>query len=344
MTSQSLVKMRLKVSVYHNPYTDQDFFSFFSVLFSRLFSFFYGKIFLKDLATDEIQLVVLICVAAASALVGTFLVLRRMAMLANALSHTVLLGIVIAYLLCNSLSIPSLMTAALITGIITTFFTEFLNKVVKLQEDASIGLVFSCLFALGILLLTLFSRNVHVGAELIMGNVDALQKNDIKIVAAVLGVNGVLFLVLYYGFKITTFDPTLARTFGFSPIFFNYLLMVQTSATVVGAFRAVGVLMVLAFLVLPPLTARIFTHRLTPLIGLAAFIGVLASFVGVSLSRHILTFIGFGVSTGGIVVIVLGIFYIIAILYKHLVDFSGKDGYDLDTEISSGSHESIQKF
>ena len=302
--------------MYFNPYTDQSFLGFFGVFFTRLFAFVRGQIPFEGLVADEIQMIVLSCVALTGALVGTFLVLRRMAMLANALSHTILLGIVIAYLIFPVLTIPVLMVAALATGVVTTFLTEFLNRVVKLQEDASIGLIFSFLFALGILLLTFFSRNVHIGTELVMGNVDALQRGDIKIVGIILGVNALLFLFLYYGFKITTFDPHLARTFGFSPLFFNYLLMVQTSATTISAFRAVGVLMVLAFLVLPPLTARLLTHRLSTLLGLSAGIGLLASLIGVALSRHILTFWGVGLSTGGIVVIVLGLFYLAAILLK----------------------------
>lgn len=326
--------------LYSNPYADQNFFSFFGVLFLRLFYFLTGKISFGDLVTDETQMIVLVCVAISGALVGTFLVLRRMTMLANALSHTILLGIVIAYLIFQELTIPILMIAALATGIVTTFLTEYLNRVIKLQEDASIGLVFSILFALGIALLTFFSRNVHIGTELVMGNVDALQKSDIKIVAGVLGMNIAFFTFLYYGFKITSFDANLARAFGFSPLFFNYLLMVQTSATSIGAFKAVGVLMVMAFLVLPPLTARLLTHRLFTLIALAALIGATASVIGVALSRHLLTFYGFGLSTGGIVVIVLGVFYLSTLLIKDtLIDFVAKKRYHSLSKMFSGENE-----
>jgi len=305
-----------------NPYTGQDFIGFFSLFFQRLWGFVSGKIPFDALVTDEVQVFVLACVAASGALVGTFLVLRRMTMLANALSHTILLGIVSAYLLLrlftNSgdptapLSVPTLLIAAFATGIVTTFLTEFLSKVMKLQEDASIGLVFSLLFSLGIALVTLFSRNVHVGTELVMGNADALQRSDIKDVLAILGVNCALFFLLYHGFKITTFDPQLARAFGFSPLLFNYLLMVQTSATAIGGFRAVGVVMILAFFVIPTLTARLLTHKLSILIWLGMAIGVFASLVGVALSRHFLTAYGIGLSTGGIVVTTLGVIYLLA--------------------------------
>jgi len=127
-----------------------------------------------------------------------------------------------------------------------------------------------------------------------------------------------LFTLLFYGFKITTFDPLLAKALGFSPVFFNYLLMVQTSVTTIGAFKAVGVLMVLAFLVLPPLTARLLSHRLSSLIFLASGIGAAASVIGVATSRHLLTFYGMGLSTAGIVVTLLGCFYLLTILITHI--------------------------
>ncbi len=315
-----------------NPYTGQDLIGFFGVFFHRLWGFICGSIPFNSLATDEVQLLVLGCVAASGALVGTFLVLRRMVMLANALSHTILLGIVSAYLVLRlfsttadpsePLSISVLLLAAFATGIVTTFLTEFLSKVVKLQEDASIGLVFSVLFAMGIVLVTFFSRNLHMGVELVMGNADALQIGDVRDVVMLLGINLALFVLLFHGFKITTFDPSLARAFGFSPLFFNYLLMVQTSATAIGGFRAVGVLMILAFFVIPTLTARMLTNRLSTLIGMSMGIGVLAAFLGVALSRHILTYYGVGLSTGGLVVSLLGLIYLCVIVYSLMTRLS----------------------
>lgn len=295
------------------------FFSFFFTDYSQ------GKLSLSTLASDEIQILVLMGVAASSALVGTFLVLRKMTMLANALSHTILLGIVLAFLISmallpkpdpyQTLTIPILLLSAFLTGIFTTFLTEFLTRVIKLQEDASVGLVFTALFALGIVCVTIFSKNVHIGTELIMGNVDALKIGDISIVMTILIFNSFLFLFLFNGYKITTFDPGLAKAFGYFPQLFNYLLMIQTSATAISAFKAVGVLMVLAFLVIPVLTARLLTHTLTKLIWLSMGIGCFGAIVGVAISRHLLTSLGIGLSTGGIVVTLLGIFYLLAALF-----------------------------
>lgn len=300
-----------------NPYSGCTFFEFFGVFLGRLFS---GKLSFASLAADEVQVLVLLFVSASSSLVGSFLVLRKQTMLANALSHTILLGIVGAYLLFSSFTLPLLITAALVTALITAFLTEFFTRVLHLQEDASIGLIFSILFATGIVLLTFFSRNLHVGTELVMGNVDALQRDELINVIFVFILNAILFLVFYLPFKTTTFDPSFAKLAGFSPPFFNYLLMAQTAFTAVGAFKAVGVLMVLAFLVLPPLTARLMTHHLHRLLWIAMGVAGGVSFLGVALSRHYLTYLGVGLSTSGLVVLLLGLFYVIVAFFRTLLD------------------------
>jgi manganese/zinc/iron transport system permease protein len=142
--------------MYFNPYSDTSFFEFFIILLSRCRTFLIGRLGLNDLVADEIQMVTLVCVALTGSIVGVFLVLRRMTMLANALSHTILLGIVITYLMYQTLTLSVLVIAALITGVITTFLTTFFNRVIKLQEDASIGLIFSTFFALGIVIVNIF--------------------------------------------------------------------------------------------------------------------------------------------------------------------------------------------
>ena len=300
-----------------HPYSDLNFFSFFSKFLMRLFTGFPG-----GLVSDEVQLFILVGIALSSALVGTFLVLRRMTMLANALSHTILLGIVMAFLLIRSsfgpLDIPILMLSALLCGLLTTFCTTFLSRNMRLQEDASIGLVFTLFFALGVILVTLYTRNVHVGTELVMGNSDALQASDLGIVYSVLLGNVVLFMLFYRAFALTTFDSYLGRVLGFSPLLFNYLLMVQTSITSIVTFRAVGVLMLLAFLTAPVLIARTWTDRLGRLLLLSGAFGALAAIVGVALSRHLFTYLGVGLSTGGLIVCILVIFYILSLTFHTL--------------------------
>lgn len=313
------------IVAYSNPYFGQDLLGFFMQLSLRLVSAAKGEIGFTDLATDEVQMLVLVGVSCSAALVGTFLTLRRMTMLANALSHTILLGIVAVFLLFRAtamtdehghlaLNLQAMLLASLGMGVITTFLTEFLTNTLGLQEDASTGVVFSSLFALGVILVTAFTRNAHIGTEVVMGNVDALHVDDLVLVYVILLINLLVFSLFYKEFKVTTFDAGLSRALGISTTFFNYLLMVQVSMTAVGAFRAVGVLMVLAFITGPVLAARMLTHRLKTLITLACAIGGGCSVLGVAVSRHLLSVYGVPLSTGGIVVcLIVAAYLLIAI-------------------------------
>lgn len=301
-----------------NPYFDTTFFQFIGQFFIRLFQFGTLQLSLTNLASDEIQFIVISTTCISSALVGSFLVLRKMTMLANSLSHTILLGIVLAFIFGSTaaefqeghLNLPLLLFAALCTGLVTAFITEFLTRVAKLQEDASTGLVFTTFFALGIILINVLTRNAHIGAEVVMGNVDALHRDDIFLSLIILAINLICIITFFKEWQITTFDPGFAKALNISPAIFNYFLMILVSLTVVGAFRAVGVLMVLTFITAPPLTARLFFHRLSSLLLCASGIGIGASLIGIALSRHLLTVYGLTLTTGGIVVVLLGALYL----------------------------------
>jgi manganese/zinc/iron transport system permease protein len=259
-------------------------------------------------------------------------------MLANALSHTILIGIVAAFLFThdtvldeghNEINIQAMLIAALAMGLITTFLTEFLTKTIGLQEDASTGIVFTSLFAMGIILVTTLTRSAHIGAEVVMGNVDALHIGDVKLVLIILTMNVILFALFFKEYKITTFDPAFSQALGYSTAFFNYLLMVQVSATAIGAFRAVGVLMVLAFITGPVLTARLLTHDLKKMIWVAIGLGSLSAILGVALSRHFLSVNNLALSTAGIVVCVITCIFFITVAFKrfqqqHLTPFAKK--------------------
>lgn len=309
---------------YHN----QTFTGFVILFFSRLWALVTGQLEVSQLASDEVQVMVLGGVAASAALVGGVLVLRKMTMLANSLSHTILMGIVLAYFytMVTHTGEPTssiapmeiLLVAAMITGFLTAFLTEFLIKTGHLQEDASVGLVFTSLFALGVTLVTILTRDAHIGLEAVMGNADALHLDDALWVYIILGINILILTAFYKEFQLTTFDPSLAAALGLSPLFFNYLLMAQVSATSITSFRAVGVILVLAFMTGPPLIARLFTKRMSTYLLTSVMIGVLAAFTGVALSRHLLTVYGTALSTSGIVVCVIVMFYMLAILYRYL--------------------------
>lgn len=314
-------------AVFANPYQGLTFGQFILHFFYRLGQFLTGHLGLDALVTDEIQVLVLSGIAISSALVGTFLILRRMTMLANSLAHTILLGIVIAYVISmfwrsdypeeESFAVPmqALLVASLLMGFLTSFLTEFLTKTLRLQADASTGIIFTALFALGIILVTLLTRSAHIGIEAVMGNADALHVEDLKWVFYILVMNILIIVLFFKEFKITTFDPGLAYALGISNTFFSYLLMAQVSATAIGSFRAVGVFLVLAFMTGPSLTARLLTHRLKAVLGVASLLGTLAALFGVALTRHLLTVFGIALSTSGVVVCLISFFYLLVILF-----------------------------
>jgi manganese/zinc/iron transport system permease protein len=310
-----------------NPYWGKHFFGVILLFFERMFYVLTGKLPLSALAPDEIQICVLALLAISSAAIGTFLVMRKITMLANSLSHTVLLGIVISYvsmlaflpkeqMSAHGIGVELLLLAALITGLITTLLTQLLTSLFRLQEDASTGLVFSMLFALGLVLITALTRNAHIGTEAIMGNVDALHADDLYLIFWIASLNLFTIILFFKEWKTTTFDPGFARSIGFSSPLFNYLLMGLTSVTVIGAFRAVGVLLVLAFLVAPVLTARLFSHRLKYVILLSAGIGIVCSLFSVGLSRHLLSVYHLPVSTSGLTIAMLGFSFFLSVFIK----------------------------
>jgi manganese/zinc/iron transport system permease protein len=146
-----------------------------------------------------------------------------------------------------------------------------------------------------------------------MGNVDALHLDDLYLIFWIALLDLSMISLFYKEWKVTTFDSSFAQSIGFSCSFFNYLLMVLTAATVIGAFRAIGVLLVLAFLIVPVLTARLFCHRLKRVILCAMGIGIFCSLFGVALARHCLTAYQLSLSTAGMTVTVLGAVYCAAL-------------------------------
>ncbi len=295
-----------------NPYWDCNFFEFFAIFFSRIFSY--------PLAPDEVQLYTLATVAISCGLLGPFLVLKRMTMFANSISHTILIGIVLAFLITGVMFTPmTLLIGSFAAALLTAFFTEGMTRLFRVSEDASVGFVFSTLFALGIFLVTIFTRDVHLGLESITGNVDALQLSDLQLGIGLALLNISIIFLFFRQLQIAAFDRAYASTLGIRASLFHFLFLFLTAAVCVGSFRAVGVLLVLAFLTGPYLTARLFSNRLKTLLILSPALGILASFIGVAFSRHFLTIYSIPLSTGGLVVCTIGLFYLIGNIIKKTV-------------------------
>ncbi len=305
-----------------NPYVGTGFFSFLGLFFHRMFLLLTGKLPIDQIASDEIQVFVLVLLGISCSMIGAFLIAKQMTMLANALSHTILIGIVIAFLLLKlfvagseSMSMPIdlniLIIASIITGFLTNLLTSFVHKNLKLQKDASIAFVFTTLFALGILLVTLYTKNLHLGIEAIMGNVDALHLHDVKLMLYLSFFNIIVFVFAYKRFYISTFDPSLSKGLGISNSFINHFLMVQTAAVAIGGFRAVGVILFLSLLVGPILIAKHFTKSFHKIIAISMMVMTVFSLVAVAITRSLLSWYNMPLSTSGMLISLLLIMYLI---------------------------------
>lgn len=240
----------------------------------------------------EIQLIAVIT-AVACALPGAFLMLRRISMLSDAISHAILPGIVIAFFLTEDLSSPLLVIGAALTGVLTAALIELLGRSGRIREDAAIGLVFPVLFSIGVILIARYAGGVHLDIDAVLlgelafvpfdrlhlGSID-LGPKALWVMGTILVLNLVFILALYKELKLSTFDGALAATLGFSPAVLHYLTMTSVSITAVGAFDAVGSILVVALIVGPPAAAYLLTDRLWILLALSALIGALAAISG----------------------------------------------------------------
>lgn len=240
----------------------------------------------------EIQLVALVT-AIACALPGSFLVLRRVAMMSDAISHTVLLGIVLGFFIVEDLSSPWLIFGAAAVGVLTVSLVALLQRTRLVKEDAAIGLVFPALFSIAVILITRYAGSVHLDIDAVLIGEIAFAPFDrfapfgidmgprgLYVMGGILLLNLSLILLFYKELKISTFDPGLAATLGFAPALVHYGLMSVVSVTVVGAFDIVGSILVVALMVAPPIAAYLLTDHLPRMLGLSVLFGALSALSG----------------------------------------------------------------
>ncbi len=225
-------------------------------------------------------------------LIGCLLILRRMAMMADAISHTVLLGIVIAFLITRELSGVHMLIGATLAGLLTAVLVQWLHTT-GVQQEASIGIVFTTLFAIGVVLIATKVGNAHLDVQhALMGEITFIPWETVELpivgavpqavlmLSSVLVVVLVVLLALYKEWKITSFDPALAASLGLPVVLLHYLFMAMVSMTTVAAFDAVGAIMVVAMLITPAASAYLWTDRLAVMLALSGGIGVLSAFIG----------------------------------------------------------------
>lgn len=236
-----------------------------------------------------IVLAAVFCAVAASVL-GNFLVLRRMSMLGDAISHAVLPGLAAAFFISESRNSLPMVVGAVVVGVLTAFFTQWIHRVGRVDEGASMGVVFTSLFALGLLMIVQAADNVDLdpgcvlyGAiELTPFNKTELWGYRIPTAVLTLGCVAIIncaFVALFYKeLKLASFDPALATALGFNAGLMHYLLMVLVAVTAVASFESVGNVLVVAMFVVPPAAAALLTLRLPVMILLSV---VIASFSAV---------------------------------------------------------------
>lgn len=269
----------------------------------------------------EIQIIAII-VAVACALPGNFLVLRKMSMMCDSITHTILLGIVLAFFITHDLSSPFLIVGATLMGVITVWLTQFLSKTKLLANDAAIGVVFPLLFSIAIILITRYTGSVHLDTdsvllgELAFAPFDRMILFGVDIGAKSIYTTGILliinltFIIIFFKeLKLACFDPILATVLGFSEVLIHYGLMTLVSVTTVGAFQAVGSILVVAFMIGPPVTAYLLTDNLKKMLILSGLIGGFNAIIGYQLASLL------DVSIAGSMAVLTGITFALIFIF-----------------------------
>jgi manganese/zinc/iron transport system permease protein len=261
--------------------------------------------------------------ASSCALIGSYLILRKMAMVGDAISHAVLPGIVVAFLMTHSRNTVPMLIGAGIVGILTSFIIEVLHRAGRVQQDASIGVTFTWLFAVGVILVSAFTAQVDLDLDCVLygeiayvpwdrwlsGGHD-LGPRSIWILGVTLLFNLAFVGLFFKELKISSFDPALARTLGIPVTLVHYLLMAAVSMTTVASFESVGAILVVAMLTVPGAAAFLLTKRLKALLVLSVIFACLSAALGYVLAYAIDS------SIAGAMAVVAGGILLLAFLFN----------------------------
>jgi ABC-type Mn2+/Zn2+ transport system permease subunit/Mn-dependent DtxR family transcriptional regulator len=216
---------------------------------------------------------------------GTFVVLRRMALIGDALSHAVLPGVVLAFIITQSSGVAGLLLGALLAGLLTAVLINVISHHTRTKEDSAIGIVFTALFALGIILISNLPRGTHFDLKcFLFGDPLAIGREDLLLMVVVCPLVLLTIGVLYHRFKLTSFDPVLAAAMGVSVATMHYLLMGMLSATVVAGLKTTGVILVVAMVITPASAAYQLTNRFSTMLVLSGVFGAASAMFGMSVA------------------------------------------------------------
>lgn len=264
---------------------------------SELFNFFVEPFQLELMRR---ALYAAIVIAIVCALFSCFLVLKGWSLMGDAISHAVLPGIAVAYLI----GIPFIV-GAFISGIFCSFATGFIKNNSRIKEDTVMGILFSGMFAIGIILVTKIHTNIHL-SHILFGNILGITKNEFIFTIIISAVISIILLLKLKDFILFCFDATQAKVVGLPVTFLHYLLLSMLSLAIVTTLQAAGIVLVIAMLISPGITAFLLTKRFEYMLVIAVFVSVIASIIGTIISYHL------DADTGPSIVIVQAIIFVLA--------------------------------
>lgn len=253
-------------------------------------------------------LIASVIVGTVCGVVGSFVVLRGMTFLGDALAHSILPGVAIGYLLGRGAKGP-MFWGAILAAIFASLGIGAISKRTKLREDASIGIIFAGMLALGIAIISSVKNYAVDLAHILFGNVLAVSWGDLALISG-LGALVILTVAAFFKeFMVMAFDPTLASTLRIKAGLLNYIFLAIISVTVVVSLQTVGVALAVALLITPAATAYLVASRLLTMMAISAVIGVVSGIVGLYLSYY------FGIASGASIVLVCTAFFLIALIF-----------------------------
>jgi manganese/iron transport system permease protein len=252
------------------------------------------------------SLIVAILVGFLCAVVGSYLMVQRLALLGDAISHSVLPGLAIAFILGMNIFV-----GAFIAGVISTMVITWIKTRSPIKEDAAMGIVFSAFFALGITLITIIQKDNKIDLNhFIFGNILGVTVSDMRDIAVIAAVVLIVVFLLYKELLFYTFDPSGAQAAGLPVNRLNFGLMVIIALTIVASLKAVGVILVLSLLITPGATAYLLVKRLHQVMILGAIIGVISSISGMYLSYF------YNLPSGPAIVLVVSGLFVLSLLFS----------------------------
>ncbi len=254
---------------------------------------------------------------------GTFLVLRGASLISDAISHAIFLGIVVSFFIFKEFYAPGLFLGATITALITIWLIEKLMSLKRLNADAIIGIIFPCLFSIATILINIYAQNIHLDIDAvllgelaftpfyqIMWNSTMIGSYALWTMSAILIFNIIIMGILYKKLVISTFDPEFAQSCKFNVHKIYWILMTLTCITILAAFEAIGAILIIAFIIIPPATAYLMTRKINHMLILGILVSILGTIIGCLFANI------FQASIAGSITTVYGLIFAITYYFK----------------------------